>query len=189
MNKLNNHTIVDSLLKGDQEVMQLLYESLFPRVLSYVRNNQGSKEDAEEIFHDALYQIMIRASTKGVQINSTFDGYVYTVCRNLWLAEIKSRQRKVRNEGVFELKDKDDEIVAAIINQERWELMEEQFLNLSDTCRELMKDYFKKVPYKEIVKKFSYSSENVAFQKVFKCKKRLMDLVKSHPNYKNLTGL
>jgi hypothetical protein len=42
------------------------------------------------------------------------------------------------------------------------------------------------VPYSVIVEKFSYATENAAFQRVFKCKKRLMDLIKTDPRYKNL---
>ena len=70
--------------------------------------------------------------------------------------------------------------------QERWELFEESLKLLSGNCRKLLTLYFAKISYQEIVKEFEYSSENVAFQRVFKCKKRLAELIKKHPNYKKL---
>jgi len=66
-------------------------------------------------------------------------------------------------------------------------LFEQKIQELSENCRDLLKDYFNKIPYDEIVRKFNYSSENVAFQRMFKCKKKLKDLIKKDLRFKNLS--
>ncbi len=187
MKTFSNHPQIEKLVNGDKVTLTELYKNLFPKVISYIYNNKGTRKDAEEVFHDALYQLVCRAKIKGVQINSSFHGYVFTVCKNLWLKQLNNRKKEVRNEGIFELKANEDETVKAILHQERWELFEEKMLLLSENCKALLKDFFNKVSYKVIVKKFNYASENTAFQRVFKCKKKLADLVKADSRYKDLS--
>ena len=92
----------------------------------------------------------------------------------------------VRNDGVVELVHEEEKHSSFILEQERWELFEEKIKQLSENCMKLLKEYFNKVPYDIIVEKFNYSSENVAFQRVFKCKKRLKDLIKKDSKYRQL---
>ena len=186
MQKLPSHPQVQALLEGDEKTIRLLYDSLFPKIKIFVQRNNGTYSDAEEVFHDALYQLIARAKVKGVTINSSFEAYIFTMCKNLWYKELNKSKKEVRNEGVFELKDNEDNYIASILQQERWELFEEMIAKLTGNCKELLKDYFKKVPYHIIVDKFSYASENAAFQRVFKCKKKLSELIKADPRYKNL---
>lgn len=182
----NNHPQIEKLLQGDEETIRLLYKTLFPKFASWVSKNNGSYSEAEEVFHNGLYQLIARAKVSGVEIKTSFEAYIFTVSKNLWYKELNKRKKEVRNEGVFELKAKDEDHLASIIDQERWELFEEMLERLSDNCRQLLKDYFNKVPYNEIVRKFSYASENTAFQRIFKCKKRLTELIRADQRFKNL---
>lgn len=182
-----NHIQIEKLLQGDEDTIRLLYDTLFPKFASYVKKNRGTYNDAEETFQNALFQLIARAKVSGVSINTSFEAYVFTVCKNLWLKELNKRKKEVRNEGVFELKDETEDQMASILAQERWELFEDMLAKLSEKCRLLLKDYFNKVPYDVIVKKFSYATENAAFQRVFKCKKQLAELVKNSSKYNQLT--
>jgi len=186
MSSFSDNSLIDQLAQGDDQIIKLLYEKVFPKVIIYVGKNNGRYEDAEDIFQKALYQIIVRIKVKGIQIQSTFEGYVFTVCKNLWLQELNTKQKRVRNDHIFELIAEEDKTIVSIVEQERWELFEEKLKLLTDNCRTLLKDFFDKVPYKAIVKKFNYSCENVAFQRVFKCKKRLGDLIKADSRYKDL---
>lgn len=186
---MQNHsptTVLDLLVQGDRTTIKNLYANVLPKVVSFVLKNKGGKDDANEIFQDALYQLIVRAKTNPFTINTSFDAYLYTVCKNLWYKKLNKSKKEVRNDGVFELKENEENDIASILFQERWDLFEETFSKLSEKCKLLLKDYFGKVPYSIIVEKFSYASENAAFQRVFKCKTRLKELVKKDPRYKNL---
>jgi len=183
-----NHPQIEKLLNGDESTIRLLYDTLFPKFTSYVKKNNGNYSDAEETFHNALFQLVARAKVSGISINSSFEAYVFTVCKNLWFKELNKRKKEVRNDGVFELKAETEDHIFSIIQQERWELFEEMIEKLSDNCRKLLKDYFNKVPYSEIIKKFSYATENTAFQRIFKCKKKLTQLIKADSRFKSLFG-
>ncbi|SHI84457.1 RNA polymerase sigma factor [Aquimarina spongiae] len=186
MRKKGDDNYLEGLLSGNDYVIKQIYEKIFPSVLSFVRKNKGTYEDAEEIFQDALFQLTVRVKVRRFEIKSTFEGYLFTVCKNLWRKELNNRKKVVRNEGVIELVQEEEKHSSFILEQERWELFEEKIKQLSENCMKLLREYFNKVPYDVIVEKFNYSSENVAFQRVFKCKKRLKDLIKKDSRYRQL---
>ncbi|WP_299432717.1 sigma-70 family RNA polymerase sigma factor [uncultured Aquimarina sp.] len=187
MQKLGNDHYLEGLLSGDESVIDLIYKKNFQSILSFIKKNNGTYEDAEEIFQDALFQLIVRLKIRKFEITSSFEGYIFTVCKNLWRKELNKRKKRVRNEGAIELVVKENKHSSFILEQERWELFEEKINQLSDNCIKLLKDYFNKVSYDIIVERFNYSSQNVAFQRVFKCKKRLAELIKKDSKYQDLS--
>ena len=187
MQQPKNDYYLKGLSEGNIEIIKTIYSKSYPGVQKFILQNKGSVQDAEETFHDALYQLSARYKTRNFEIKSTFEGYLYIVCRNIWRKELNRRKKVVRNEGVIELHHKEEAHSNNIIEQERWELFEEKMELLSDNCRKLLNDFFNKVSYSDIVQKFNYSCENVAFQRMFKCKKRLADLIKKDVRFKELS--
>lgn len=177
---------LEGLRTNDEKVIKAIYISIFPKVRHFVLKNEGEQQDADEVFQNALYQLSIRLKVSDIQVKSSFEAYLFTVCKNLWRKELNSKNKWVRNIEAIALKSEESDHSQAIIAQERWDLFEEKLTLLSPNCKELLKDYFKKVSYDLIVKKFKYASENVAFQRIFKCKKRLADLIKKDGNYAKL---
>ncbi len=188
MQNTKNEFYLDGLLSGDEIVIDHIYKKAFPQVIAFIKRNKGTYEDAEEVFQDALFQLIARLKVRKFEIKSTFDGYLFTVCKNLWRKELNIRKKRVRNDGIVELVSEESKHSSFILEQERWELFEEKIQQLSENCMKLLKEYFNKVPYGIIVKKFNYSSENVAFQRIFKCKKRLANLIKKDSRYKDYTN-
>jgi len=185
MSKNTNHPQIIALLNGDEKIIKLIYKTLYPKVKSFIYKNKGNSLDAEEIFHKALYQLIVKAKIKTIQINTTLEAYLFTICKYLWYQELNNRKKEVRNDSIFELKSEDFQ-AEQILQQERWLLFEEKILELSENCQDLLQAYFKKVPYNKIIKKFDYATKNVAFQRIFKCKKKLTDLIKSDSRFKKL---
>ncbi|MFD2561639.1 RNA polymerase sigma factor [Aquimarina rubra] len=179
---------LEGLRNGDRETIQVIYTIVFPKVRDFVFKNKGKHHDAEEIFHNALFQLTVRLKISEIEIESSFEAYLFTMCRNLWRKELNFRKKWVRKDELTTLKSEEYNHSDAIIDQERWELFEEKLRLLSPNCKKLLKAYFKKVPYDTIVKQFKYNSENVAFQRIFKCKKQLADLIKKDGNYEKLKG-
>ncbi len=174
------------LSQGDERVVLKIYQKVFPNVRRFILSNNGSVEDAEEIFQEGLYQLALRLRVTKINIKSSFEAYMFTVCKNLWRRELNRKTKWVRNDDIIELSSEEQNQNSAIIAQERIDLFELKLSLLTENCRLLLKEYFNKTPYKEIVDKFNYSSENVAFQRVFKCKRRLSELIKNDNKYSEL---
>jgi RNA polymerase sigma factor (sigma-70 family) len=186
MDESTSQSQIQAFFRGDEKVIRSLYDSVFFKVKTFILQNNGSVKDSEEIFQDAIYQLIVRSKVKEVHIKTSLEAYIFTICKFSWYKELNNRKKWVRNEGVFELKDETEHHVEAILNQERWDLFEEMLLKLSDNCQKLLKDFFNKVSYDVIIEKFNYTTKNVAFQRIFKCKKKLTALIKADQRYKDL---
>ncbi|WP_343914417.1 sigma-70 family RNA polymerase sigma factor [Aquimarina litoralis] len=174
------------ILDSNERVVAEIYSSFFPKVLGFVLNNKGQIADAEDIFQKVLMQISIRIRCRELQtINSTFEAYLFTACKNLWRRELNLRKR-VTNRNIKEQVSEETDMAYALLEQERWELFKEKLEQLSDNCRQVLALFLSKVSYGEIVEKLSYASETVARQRVFKCKAKLIKIIKSDERFKNL---
>ncbi|SHI68857.1 RNA polymerase sigma factor [Aquimarina spongiae] len=178
--------LLKELASGNSSVIQELYSSVFPKIRSFVVKNNGDPTDAEDVFQKALLQLIARYKTKSFVIESSFDGYLYGACRNLWRRELKKQKRVVTKPDTIELVREEDDMTMAVLEQEKWELFQEKLKELSDNCKQLLGLFFQKVPYKEIVDKLGYSSDNVVRQRIFNCKSQLTKLIKSDSRYKQI---
>ncbi|WP_299442137.1 sigma-70 family RNA polymerase sigma factor [uncultured Aquimarina sp.] len=182
----NNNYFIEGILHSNEKVITDVYSLFFPKCLKFVLQNKGQTADAEDIFQKVLMQISARIRCRELEVvNSTFEAYIFTACKNLWRRELNKRKR-VTNTEVKELVSEESDMAYALLEQERWELFKEKLEKLSDNCKQVLTLFLKKVSYADIVIQLSYSSETVARQRVFKCKAKLIETVKSDERFKNL---
>lgn len=178
-----------SLLTNDSKGIMKIYTLVFPRVRKFVLQNKGQQQDAEDIFQKALIQITVRYKKEQFEINSSFEAYLFTSCKNLWRKELNKSKNRVTNSEIVELVPEEREMALSILEQKRWELFKEKLNLISDNCKKVLTLFFNGVSYPEIVKKMKYSSETVARQRVFKCKTKLSDAIKTDKRYISLKKL
>ena len=177
------------LVSGDKMVMQDLYITQFPKIKSYVLNNNGATNDAEDVFQKALLQLIARYRVKAFVVEGSFNAYFYAACRNLWLRELNKQKRIVTNNELIERSKEAEDMTMATLEQEKWELFQEKLAELSDNCKQLLQMFFNKVPYKEIVEKLGYNSDNVVRQRIFNCKSQLTKLIKKDSRFNQIKEL
>ena len=185
----DNSYYLKALINSDTKVINTIYKDNFFKVRSFVIKNSGQLQDAEDVFQKALMQLAVRYKKEKFVIKSSFEAYLFTVCKNLWRRELNKSKIKVANNEVVELKDDNQDIALAVLEQKRWELFTESLELISENCKQILKLYFAKISYAEIMNKFNYNSETVVRQRVFKCKNSLKQHVKKDKRFKNLTEL
>jgi RNA polymerase sigma factor (sigma-70 family) len=184
-----NSEYLEALVKGDSVIIETIYANNLNKVISFVLKNNGAIDDAKDVFQKALLQLAVRYKREPFEIRTEFDAYLFTVCKNLWRRELNKAKYRVTKFDSLEPKDEANDIALAVLDQQRWELFQEALNRLSNNCQEVLKLFFNKVSYEQIVQTFNYSSETVARQRVFKCKKKLIGFVKENANYKSLLEL
>jgi RNA polymerase sigma factor (sigma-70 family) len=180
---------LEALIHMDSKKIKEIYKNNYPNVKRFVLQNKGQATDAEDVFQKALLQITVRYKKEKFDINSSFEGYLYTVCKNLWRRELNNSKNWVTNNTVVELYSEERDNSFAIIEQKRQELFIEKLGMISDNCKKILTLFFAKVPYMEIVEQSDYTSEKAVRQRVFKCKKKLTELVQGDNRYNSLKEL
>ncbi|WOI21579.1 RNA polymerase sigma factor [Nonlabens ulvanivorans] len=178
-----------ALLTSDSAVISELYKDTLPKVKKFVVQNKGSVEDGEDVFQKALVQIAVRYKKNPFSIKSSFKAFLFTACKNLWRRELNKSSHWVTKdieEEQFYMKNEDAHV---LLEQERLELFQAALGLSSDNCKSILEMFFNDVSYADMVKDLAYSSETVARQRVFKCKKKLIELIKDSPRFNALREL
>lgn len=180
---------IDILIHGSSKEIERFYNKNFPSVKSFILRNKGSVEDAEDIFHRGILQVTVRYRKDPFEIKSSFEAYLFTVCKNLWRRELNKSKKQVTTQSNMQHIDENEDLARSILEQKRWELFTENLELISENCRLILNLFFAKVPYANIVEKLKYSSETVARQRVFKCKRKLKELIISDKRYNLLKNI
>jgi len=180
---MQDDEFIRHFLEGDTSVLNSIYKNSFKYVKHYIQSRSGTEKDAEDIFHNALLVIYVKLKENKIQIKA-FDNYLFTVCKNLWKRE--NSKKRVTNIDTIPLVSEDIDLASFYLEHNQWELYKEKFELLSEQCRTILKMIFEKKTYAEIVKKYSYASQVVARQRVFKCKTRLTKLIKEDIRFSKL---
>ncbi len=175
-------TYLNALIEGDNKIISEIYRKFYPKVASYIRTNRGSEEEIQDVFQDALMYLIVTHRKKPIDIVS-FEAYFFTICKNKWKTLIKNKNKRITNQDILPLLDKDTELSVFILEQQRLELYQEMFQKLSDNCKEVLSSYFNGMSYQDILDELSYSSVNTIRQRVFKCKAKLIKLIKKDSRF------
>lgn len=181
--KKTNDPFIQDFLQGNPSAFKKIYTESFPKIQRYIISRNGSKVIAEDIFQNALTVLFVKLKNEELQIQS-FENYLFTICKNLWRRECS--KNRVTDRPLDTLVDESEDLAKFSIEQNQWDLYQEKFNELSENCKHLLKMVFKKIAYRDIIIALGYASEGVARQRVFKCKARLIQLIKKDKKYLRL---
>ena len=154
-------------------------------VQTLIINNNGSNEDAKDIFQEAMIVLYEKVKSGSFELNCQLKTYVYSVCRRLWLKRLNQLQKLTpeveNNEEVVPVEEE-------LENHERrnadFQLMEKAMSNLGEPCKSLLEAYYlQKRSMLEIAGDFGYTNADNAKNQKYKCLMRLKKLF--FEQYKN----
>jgi RNA polymerase sigma factor (sigma-70 family) len=183
MRHFSDKEIIEAINKGrDTEVIDSLYATVLPNVKKHVVGNGGSLDDAFDLFQEALmvfYKLAVAG--KFDHLKYKVHGFIFTICKNLWINQMKKKSTSLNWEKKKEKEDFDDTVLDNIITTERKNALEQLFQTLGDKCVEILTMFFyHKLSMKEIAAKLGDTSEDAVKVKSHRCKKLLADKVKGN---------
>ena len=101
--------ILDGLRNRNANVLDYVYQNYFEQIKNFINKNSGSDEDAQDIYQDAVLVIYQKIKKDNLTLTCSFNTYLYSVCRLLWLKQLEKRKKSlefVENaDNVVELTD------------------------------------------------------------------------------------
>jgi RNA polymerase sigma factor (sigma-70 family) len=181
-----NELILENIRKQDRDTLDYIYKKFYPAIRNFICVNSGNEEDAEDIFQDSIIVLYKKIRDDELELQCSFKTFLFSVSKNLWLKELD--RRKIIRDRIELVEDfaniePQDEVKVEV--DDRYNLYQKHFANLSDKCQELLKLFYSKVPLREIAQKLGFSSEKYAKKRKYQCKEVLIKKIKTDPNYKN----
>ena len=177
-----NEKYLEALTNNNSSIILEIYAKFYPKTAAFVLGNKGQSEDAQDVFQDALVYLIYVYEQKTIDINS-FEAYLFTICKNIWRRRLRDKKEWTVKDGVYPLIDKTTQTSVFILEQQREDLYTKSFAKLSENCRNVLSLYFNTMNYEDLLNTFSYNSADVARHRVFKCRKKLMQLIKRDKQY------
>jgi len=184
----SDHIYIEALLKNDSRVLSKIYEKYSHKITSYVRNNNGNYDDAQDIIQETLVTIYHQAKEKGFILTCPFDAYFYLLCKRRWLNELKKRGNKrvtiIENETSI-TEEQEQQVEETEFFEQQNQLFESKFKELGNKCQELLKASFK-IKSMEKVAEFLGVTYGYARKKKSQCMGKLTQLVKNSKEFHQL---
>jgi len=170
---MNDSEVLEKIKKGDESALKYLYKKYFRMMAKLVITNNGTEQEAKDIYQDALIVFWEKVLRGNLVLTSKISTYLYSICLNLWRKELE-RKRRLSNEERDSPTFIDDE------RKERIRIVHECINELDETCkRVLMYHYFDGMSMTEIAERCGFANTDTAKTKKYKCKKKLDQIIKT----------
>tara|TARA_R110000868_G_scaffold144753_2_gene364088 strand:- start:750 stop:1289 length:540 start_codon:yes stop_codon:yes gene_type:complete len=169
---MKDREVLEKVSQGDEKALEYLYKKHYKMMTRLVINNNGSEDEAKDIYQEALVAFWQKAIGGNLVLTSKISTYLYSVCLNLWRKELDRK-------GRFAESDKEELTFQEFEKKERVRIIHECIAELGDTCRKILTyHYFDGMSMTDIAKKLNLANTDTAKTKKYKCKKKLDLLIK-----------
>lgn len=171
-------SLLKGLAKNDREAVEMIYSRHFGMVQSLIINNNGSSDDARDIFQEAMIVLYERAGSADFELHCQLKTYIYSICRRLWLKRLNQAQRYIPHlNGAEETIPVEEDIEWHEQRNLEFQMMEKALLGLGEPCKSLLEAfYIQKKSMSEIAGSFGYTNPENAKNQKYKCLIRLRKL-------------
>ena len=175
----------------ENEVIALLYKTIFPKVKNYIVKQNGRREDAYDIFQDAILYFYKQVIDGTFNDKYTVYGYLYKISINRWLNKIKKDHRLqlyAEFPEDFEAQSNPsgfDELILAMNNKV---ILDKILLMVGEKCKEILNySICYNFMIEDIMVRMGFVSEAATKMQVKRCKEKLYKVVEENPELiKNL---
>ena len=161
-----------------------LYHNYYGALSHYIKQNQGSEQDAEDTFQEVIVSFIDIVKKEKFRGESAIKTFLYTLNKFTWLNELKRRNRaSLREERYGDGAGSDDRDVSHfLVEREAKNMVMAMIDKLGDICRQiLVAFYYDDLQMKEILSLVKYENEQVLRNKKYKCLKSLEQMLAADP--------
>jgi RNA polymerase sigma factor (sigma-70 family) len=185
----NDLKIIESIRNGgNDQALSYLYGEPLRKIRKYILSNNGSQDDANDVFQDAVIILFNQIKKDKYNVDLELDGFLFAVAKNLWIDKVRREKRMVNRDFNIEINHSDfNDQLKDLIVKEKSAAFRKVFEKLDEKCRNILQYVINdKLSMKEISEKMGYSNENVAKSNHYRCKQYLSKLVKEDGDLLNL---
>ncbi len=180
-------TLITGIRDHDTHILEHVYQTYFPMIEGLVIHNQGSREQAKDVFQEAMIIVYNRIRSGELELTCKFGTYLYAICKNIWIQERKKHLlhvEKLRQQQmvVHDPGPADDPLLQNHLNQ----LFDKHFNDLSKDCQKILSMYFNNFSVEDIRAAMNYKDLHHAADRKYRCKKSLIKRIVNDPLFKRL---
>jgi len=173
------------LAGNDKKAIESIYRENYTVIKGFVLNNNGSVDDARDIFQEAMIVLYEKALSGTFELHCQIKTYMYSVCRRLWLKRLQHDQKfTTKVENLLETVHVEEELEDHEKKNTDFMIMESAMNKIGEPCKSLLDAYYlQKKSMQDIASEFGYTNADNAKTQKYKCLVRLKKIF--FVSYKN----
>jgi RNA polymerase sigma factor (sigma-70 family) len=170
--------LLKGLANSDKKAVETIYQENFNTVQALVINNNGSSDDAKDIFQEAIIVLYEKVRSGSFELNCQIKTFLYSVSRRLWLKRLQQQNRYSEpGDSMEQVVAVEDDLEAHEQRNAEYEMMEQAINHLGEPCKSLLESYYlQKLSMQAIASYFGYTNADNAKNQKYKCLTRLKKL-------------
>jgi RNA polymerase sigma factor (sigma-70 family) len=179
-NNLSDDQIISGLDGIDLAVpVKALYDMFYREIIDFIQIKGGSEEDGADIFQEAIVILIDEIREGKFRGESKIKTFLYGIARNLWLMELRTRERRKKREENYMYSE--PLIEEAKIPEKEIGALDLLFNQVGDVCKKILLGfYYENKSMKMLLKEFDFKNEQVLRNRKNLCMKKLKDLISSN---------
>jgi RNA polymerase sigma factor (sigma-70 family) len=176
--EFNEQSLLKGLANNDSQAVEALYKSHFSMIQHFVLNNNGSFDDARDVFQEAMITLYEKVQSDSFVLSCQIKTYLYSICKHLWL---KRLQQMGKYSSPLNMEEESIPVEADLDDFEQkdaaFEIMNRALNSLGEPCKGLLEGYYlNKKGMQELAEDFGYTNADNAKNQKYKCLMRLKKL-------------
>ena len=170
--------LIIGLANNDSKAIETIYKENFNMVQSLVLNNNGSYDDARDIFQESLITLYEKSCQESFVLSCKISTYLYSVARRLWLKRLQQLGKFVNSmDNLEETVSLGDDIEIHQKRDHDYEIMERALSSMGEPCKSILEGFYvKKMDMQTLASEFGYTNADNAKNQKYKCLIRLKKL-------------
>ncbi len=189
---VSDAVILDNIKAGGarrQKAIAMIYEdnALKNQVIGFVLNNNGNRDDGIDIFHEGIIALDENVRKDKFKGDGKLKGYLYSICRFLWLNRLKKDQRIKYTSESHEL----DQVTFTTpehlsLAAEQKDILDQLLGRLGGKCQQILEMWKLSYSMEEIARDVGLSNAGVARRQRYNCYQKLLQIIEQEPNLRNI---
>jgi len=176
--EINEQILLQGLVNNDSKAIESIYKDNYNMIQAFILNNNGSYDDARDIFQEAMITLYEKAKSESFVLTCQIKTYIYSVCRRLWLKRLQQMGKyRSAGENLEETVPVEEDLEIHEKRNAEFAIMERAMGSLGEPCKSLLDAYYiQKKGMTEIASEFGYTNADNAKNQKYKCLMRLKKL-------------
>lgn len=180
---------IEALLHNNKPLLDELYKKFSGKIKWMVLKNNGTVNDAADIFQDALLSLYHKARYQNFELTCPLDAFLYLICKNKWLNELNKRKSggvTISEDDGYNIGEDSFRLAEEyILQQERFDLLAEKIAQLGESCQQLLRLSWSGKSMEEVAESLQMTY-GYARKKKSECMAKLVMLVKQSSKFDSL---
>ncbi len=187
----NDASLIEDIKLGGvkrQKAIAMIYQDtkLKNQVIAFATNNSGDSNDGIDLFHEGIIALDDNIRKNKYRGESSIQGYLYSICRFIWLNKLKRGKRMVYTENEAELDQVQYDTPETLsLEDEQKTVLDSLLDRIGDKCKQILEMWKLSYSMEEIAEKVGLGNAGIARRQRYNCYQKLLKIIDKHPELRN----